>query len=253
MKKTIIAIILFTTFIICYDMLSTPNLHSDSAVDLMTEIQKTDIAGMGVIVAISNGTVSIDVHEYWNGYYPSNLLHLANAYSEPFIEETNPFPDLIGKTAVFFAVTNDCKTIVDFDEINFRWHGWDLVNCVSNAGEFCYPRFYTSSCPTWFVLENNDSYRLSYLSNITQSVFHSRDRLQYYTALRDAIRPDESGTNPYRDMSKLPLFDLIHESNETNLVIMLNDPLLAMRFRKSALSVLKRDYNWSQTNTVPVP
>jgi len=69
--------------------------------------------------------------------------------------------------------------------------------------------------------------------------------------LRDAIKSDESGEQPYKGMSFNPMWQIIWTNDETNLVQALYDPLLAHRFRSDALHELKTRFGWSETNTVP--
>jgi hypothetical protein len=111
---------------------------------------------------------------------------------------------------------------------------------LTNSGAACAPQFYDAESPAWFVLDKNADARVSILSNITESIFYTHDIMQFYAAMRDALKPDESGEYPYNDMAKGTLLDIMPNTSETNLVFMLNDPLLAPRMRRSALSWLKK-------------
>ena len=123
--------------------------------------------------------------------------------------------------------------------------------CLTNNGGFCSPKFIWSDPPTWFALEPDDAEHLSFYSNIVESIIVGKDRELLYTTLRDAIKSDESGEQPYKGMSFNPMWQIIWTNDETNLVQALYDPLLAHRFRSDALHELKTRFGWSETNTVP--
>jgi hypothetical protein len=216
-------------------------------------IQVSDFAGIGTIVAISNNAMTVAVSNMWLGSLPSGEVTLDHAYLSQENDEPVPFPELHGKPVVFFGVTNNGKSKTTHGEGRYIFFDWDLALNLTNSGAACAPRFYDAQSPAWFVLETNAAARISILSNITDSIFYTRDIMQFYAAMRDALKTDESGEYPYGDMSKLPLLDIMPNTSEANLVFMLNDPLLAPRIRRSALSWLKRDYGWPATNTVPVP
>jgi hypothetical protein len=215
---------------------------------------------MGTVTAASNSVLSVAVSEYWLGGFAQTNISIQNAYTEFFYESQdppvinpNPFLNLPGKKVVFFGVTNEWKHLSCGTNHADRLFDWELPNCLTNGGAEVAPKFYDIYMPTWFVVESNTSARVSFLSNITDCVFFSRDKTQFYRTLRDAIKVDQGGEFPYRHMSISPMVETIYDAAETNLVEMLNDPLLAPRFRATALHNLKKRYNWPATNTVPVP
>ena len=227
--------------------------YAGVAHDAVSRIQFSDFAGIGTIVAISNNAMTVAVSNMWLGCLPSDEVTFDYAYLTPENEEPDPFPWLAGNPVVFFGVTNDVKSRITHGEGRYMFFDWNLTLDLTNSGSACAPRFYDAQSPAWFVLDTNVAARVSFLSNITDSIFYTRDIMQFYTAMRDALKHDESGEYPYGEMAKSPLLDIMPNTSETNLVFMLNDPLLAPRMRRSALSWLKKDYGWSATNTVPVP
>lgn len=109
--------------------------------------------------------------------------------------------------------------------------------------------------PTWFALETNDVEHIHFFSNIVESVVKSRDRRLFYTTTRDAIKARESGDPDerlYWAMSFWPLLEFIwEETEEANLVEMINDPLLTRKLRVRAMGQLKKRFGWPATNTIP--
>ncbi len=118
---------------------------------------------------------------------------------------------------------------------------------------YCPPKFVYPNPPTWYALETNDVDHLNFFSNLVESIVIARDKGLLYTTLRDAIKSDETGADPYETMSVLTMRELFWVDSETNLVKALYDPLLAPRFRRHALFQLKRRFDWPATNTVPEP
>lgn len=235
---------------------------ADLAAELMNAIQYSDIAGVGSIEGLSNTVMTIHVGNYWLGGGSNGLLSIANSGEwnpqlmpppasgiEPVYSEDKR-PGILGKTVVFFAMTNEWKTsslqlrsLTEFD--------WELVNSFTNIGPACAPRFFDLACTPWFVMETNDVAHLAFFSNITQNLFYTRDRRQFYRELRDVLKPDLSCDPFYKAMTSKPMTDLLWSSDETNLVEALHDTLLAPRFRRHALWTLKQRFGWPATNTVP--
>ncbi len=75
----------------------------------------------------------------------------------------------------------------------------------------------------------------------------------FYSTLRDAVKPDETGAAPCKTMSHLALMELTWTSSESNLVTMVNDPLLFPKMRRHALFQLKKRLDWPATNKIPEP
>jgi hypothetical protein len=229
--------------------------YAGIASDAVERIQVSDFAGVGTIVAISNYTMTVAVSNMWLGSLPSGEVTLDNAHCFGRNEADEPveFLEFCGNPIVFFGVTNDRKSRIVHDRSAYMFFDWNLTHNLTNSGAACAPRFYDSLSPAWFLLDDNAAARISILSNITDSIFYTRDIMQLYSAMRDALKPDESGEYPYGDMAKAPLLEIIHNTSETNLVAMLNDTLLAPRLRRIALGQLKRRFDWPATNTVPMP
>jgi hypothetical protein len=249
-----------TIFLFALSVLLAPasngrEFYAGDVDDAITRIQLSDFAGIGTIVAISNRAMTVAVSNMWLGSLPSGEVTLDKAHALAQSENGEPyiFPDFTGNPVVFFGVTNDRKSRIMHDNSSYMFFDWNLTLNLTNSGAACAPRFYDSQSPAWFVLDENAAARVSILSNITDSIFYTRDIMQFYAAMRDALQPDESGEYPYREMAKLALIDVLHNASETNLVAMLNDPLLAPRLRRIALGQLKRRFGWPATNTVPAP
>ena len=220
----------------------------------LERIQVSDFAGIGTIIDIRDDAMTVAVSNMWLGSLPVGEITLDHANGT--VSETgepNTFPELYGNPVVFFGVTNTGKSRIVYDRSSYMFFDWNLTLNLTNSGAACAPRFYDAGSPAWFPLDTNASARISFLSNITDSIFYTRDIMQLYTAMRDALKPDESGEYPYSEMAKSPLLEIIHSTSETNLVVMLNDSLLSPRLRRIALGQLKRRFNWPATNTVPVP
>lgn len=231
-------------------------------VEFLNVIQYSDIAGIGTIEALSNTVMTVKVDHYWLGSSDTNILSVNNSGEwNPQLKppafsgdmptyEQDRRPAMLGKVVVFFALTNEWKSsslplrsLTEFD--------WNLVQSFTNAGPSCPPKFYDLYCAPWFTIETNDIEHATFLSNITQCIFFSRDRQQFYRELRNVLKPDLSCSPVYKAMTFMPMTDLLWDSDETNLVEALNDPLLAPRFRYDALWTLQKRFCWSETNTVP--
>ncbi|MGI5870211.1 MAG: hypothetical protein ACOX9C_12315 [Kiritimatiellia bacterium] len=235
---------------------------ANPAAELMSSIQYSDIAGVGTIEGLSNAVMTINVNNYWLGEGPAGLLTIANSGDwepqlmpppapgiEPVYSEDKR-PGMMGKTVVFFAMTNEWKTS-SLQLRSFTEFDWGLVNSFTNIGPACAPRFFDIGCTPWFVVETNDVDRLAFFSNITHNIFYTRNRRDFYRELRDILKPDLSCDSFYKAMASKPMADLLWSSEETNLVEALHDPLLAPRFRRHALWTLKKRFDWPATNTVP--
>lgn len=237
---------------------------NSSPAEYLNVIQYSDIAGIGTIEAMSNTVMTVKVDAYWLGSLGTNIMSVDNSGEwEPQLKppafsgdiptlDIDRRPTMLGKTVVFFAMTNEWKcsslplrSLTEFD--------WNLVQSFTNVGPSCSPKFYDLYCAPWFTIETNEIEHASFLSNITQCIFFSRDRQQFYRELRDVLKPDLSCDLFYKAMTFMPMTDLLWDSDETNLVEALNDPLLAPRFRCDALLTLQKRFDWPATNTVPEP
>lgn len=213
--------------------------------------QHADLAGFGELVDTGDNALVIDVKVFWAGSFPTNPITINNAFDEWTDDMLEGLPDVFsGKHVVFFAMTNEWKATVP---PQLPTSGVILDNSVviTNSGDFCAPKFVMGDPPTWFTLETNDVAHLAFFSNIVASIVIARDRDRLYTTLRDVIKADESVEQPYRAMSFMPLWQLFWTGEEPELVVALNDPLLAPRLRKDALFQLQKRFGWSATNTVP--
>jgi hypothetical protein len=253
--KHIKTICLLALSALCATLSHGQGFYAGSTRYAVDNIQVSDFAGIGTIVAISNYTMTVAVSNMWLGSLPSEEVTLANAhiFARDETGEPETFPEFHGKPVVFFGVANDEKTTMEYNGHMFKFFDWNVTQYLTNSGSACAPRFFDAQSPAWFVLDTNAAARVSILSNITDSIFYTRDAMQLYSTMRDALKPDESGERPYGDMAKLTLLGLILDAPETNLVVMLNDPTLAPRMREHALWQLKKHFDWSATNTVPVP
>lgn len=226
-------------------ILSSP--LSDPTADLfyLKGFQYSDVAGAGTVVGLYKDSFLIDVKDYWVGSFNTNPVTIHGA--GPLLDSTS---DYQGKFLVFFAMTNVWKSAVPPRPL-MESMIWDSSVTFTNLDGYCAPKFVSRNPPTWFVLETNDVEHLAFFSNIVNSTVVEKDIDLLYTTLRDAIKNDESGEQPYKSMSFMPLWELTWRVDETNLIEMLYDPLLATKFRQSALSQLIKRYDWPATNTVP--
>jgi len=227
---------------------------------LLNEIQNADIAGVATFVSLSEFRIEVDVKQWWLGSLSSNRFEIATytdlasyynqidkASTYVWIAESNT-----GREIVFFAVTNILK-LSSSQRPEYFTYDWDYAQSFTNALYPCPPILMPPLNPPMFLIDTNSDKQLHALSNITESVFFTRDRMQFYRGLRDAMGVDVRKNDPYWNMSRYPLRRMVYEEPETNLVIMVNDPLLFPPYRESALNRLIRDFNWSSTNTVPFP
>ena len=236
----------------CFVSAHAMTLYS-SLVDPTTEtrylklFQYADIAGVGTAIAHYDNSLVIDVSCYWVGSFGTNpvIINRAGALSS----STNYYE---GKTIVFFAMTNEWKAAVPTRPL-LESIIWDDSVTFTNLDGYCQPKFVCDDPPTWFSLDTNDIEHVVFFSNIVRSIVIGKDRDVLYTTLRDAVKSDESGEQPYKGMSFMPLWELSWSDSETNLVEMLNDSHLAPRLRGRALFQLQKRFGWPATNTVPEP
>ncbi len=249
LKKMLVAYFLFIYAL---------NLRASSSVSIeethyLKAFQYADVVGVGTVVGHHDNSLVIDVNNYWTGSFATNPVAIDGAFSEwtddMLANATNCYS---GKSIVFFAMTNEWKSAAPKRPKN-EYLILDTGVCLTNIDGFCAPKFIWSDPPTWFALETNDEEHLVFYSNIVQSIVVTKDRSRLYTTLRDAIKSDESGEQPYKGMSFRPLWELLWTADETNLVKALYDPLLAPRFRSDALFQLQKRFGWPATNTVPEP
>lgn len=209
--------------------------------------QYADVAGVGTAIGHDGNSFIIDVKSYWAGSFATNPVPIDGAGM--LSNSTNYYQ---GKNIVFFAMTNEWKSAVPTRPLQESII-WDQSVTFTNLDGYCPPKFVSDDPPTWFVLETNDVEHLAYFSNIVKSIVIAKDRDLLYTTLRDAVKSDESGAQPYKGMSFMPLWELTWRDDEKNLVEMLYDPLLTPRLRGRALFQLQKRFGWSETNTVPEP
>ena len=231
----------------------------------LTMIQKSDLAGLATIVTAdpTNLIFEIDVKQWWLGSWPTNRFSIYNAYEEgQYYDERidyykwsgwNPM-EKIGCDVVFFAMTNIYKRNSSPEPGSFAYD-WNYARTFTNSYEACPPTFVSPSCPTVFLLDTDYDYRVNLLSNITYSLFFTGDKMQLYRGLRDAYGVEGKSIGSYRAIGQYPLRFMTYRNDfpESDYVTMLNDPLLYPQYRTNVLSSLIQDYNWSPTNTVPVP
>ena len=240
-------------------------LREMDAGDLFPIIQHSDLAGLATIVSTNptNMTLEVDVKQWWLGSWPTNRLNFLNSFIEcPDFEEPSYIKNLHGwnpleKTGcdiVFFAVTNEFKVNSSPYPDPFTYD-WNYAQTFTNVYNECSPQFMYDHCPTVFILETNYDYYLNVLSNITYSLFITRDKMQLYRGLRDAYGVDGNNESTYKVVGRHPLRTMMYHETfpENDYITMLNDPLLFPQYRTNSLKRLIRDYNWSPTNTVPVP
>ncbi len=215
--------------------------------------QYADVVGVGKAVGQYEDALVINVEKFWTGSFSTNPVTIHQAFGDwsdgiPR-DNTNYYA---GKNIVFFATTNEVKfAISSHPKYDYLILDWSVT--FTNRYGYCPPKFVWSDPPTWFALDANDEEHLVFYSNIVESIVVSKDRNLLYKTLRDAIKSDESGEQPYKGMSFMPLWQIIWTDNETNLVNVLYDPFLAPRFRSDALYELKKRFDWPATNTVPEP
>ena len=234
-----------------------PALHVDYAGPDETvhikSFQYADVAGVGKAIGQHDDALVIDVERLWMGSFTTNPISIYQAFSDwsdgiPR-DNTNYYA---GKNIVFFATTNELKNTVPLRPRNEYLIMDNTVSFTNHYG-YCSPKFVYPNPPTWYALETNDVEHLAFFSNLVESIVIGRNRNLLYTTLRDAIKSDETGSDPYKTMSGLTMQELFWTDDETNLVQALYDPLLAPRFRRHALSQLKMRFGWPATNTVPEP
>ena len=256
-------------------VLSDKRLHVDyfqmDPHDLLNMIQYSDLAGLATIVSANptNMTLGVDVKQWWLGSWPTNRFEIHNAdVGHPGFEE---YPDLkfpgyicelydwnplekTGYDIVFFAMTNEFKQNSSMPPPHLTYD-WNYAQTFTNSFYESPPSFMHTGAPTVFLLDENYDYYLNVLSNITYSIFITRDKMQFYRGLRDAWGVDGKSEMSYRLMARFPLRYMMHHETfpEGDYITMLNDQLLFPTYRTNALKRLIRDYNWSPTNTVPVP
>ena len=236
-----------------------------NASDMLPIIQHSDLAGLATIISANptNCTFEIDVKQWWLGSWQTNRFELCNADTGvPDFEDRSYINRLYGwhpseKTGcdiVFFAVTNMYK-VNSSPYPNPITYDWNYAQTFTNASDECPPRFMCEHGPSVFLLETNYDYYLNVLSNITYSIFITRDKMQLYRGLRDARGVDGNGEISYRSMAHFPLRSMMYHETfpEEDYITMLNDPLLLPVYRTNALHRLIDDYKWSRTNAVPEP
>ena len=233
--------------------------------ELLSYIQYADLAGVATITSVgeTNKAFEVEVKQWWLGSLTSNRFEIANIDIWDLGQEEHcviyqlqkwlPISN-VGLDIVFYAMTNEWKETSSL-EPRFLWFDWNFAQSFTNFGPVCFPTFVDSSVPTMFLVDTNSNFHVNILSNITQSIFISRDRMQLYRALRDAWGVEGKKSNEYAFMAWIPLRFMMYNENfsEPNYVEMKNDPLLYPWYRTNALNRLISDFGWSPTNTVPVP
>ena len=240
-NKTLLACFLSAVTMTLYSTVRDPIAETR----YLKGFQYSDVAGVGTAIGLNGNSLVIDVKNYWLGSFSTNPVTIDGAGL--LVDSTNYYQ---GKNIVFFAMTNEWKSAVPTRPL-LESIIWDSSVIFTNLDGYCSPKFVCDDPPTWFALETNDVQHLAFFSNIVKSIVIAKDRDLLYTTLRDAVKSDESGEQPYKGMSFMPLWELTWRDDETNLVKMLNDPLLTPKFRQSALSQLKKRFDWPATNTVP--
>lgn len=242
--------------IVCSVLKSMAVVDPTAETRYLTAFQYADFAGEGKVVGHYDDTLVIDVNNYWVGSFTTNPVPITGAFSDWTTKEvvengTNYFK---GRKVVFFAMTNEWKTAV-YGRTGDSGIIWNSGMILTNFGGYCSPKFVWHYPPTWFALETNDVEHIHFFSNIVESVVKSRDRRLFYTTTRDAIKARESGDPDerlYWAMSFWPLLEFIwEETEEANLVEMINDPLLTRKLRVRAMGQLKKRFGWPATNTIP--
>jgi len=265
-----------STLIVCITMLFIfvfiAKTHLDRyepyPTELINVIQYSDLAGLGTLMSFgeTNDTLEVEVKQWWLGSWPTNRLEIGNLdyemwdankfYSVPcFYDWVNP--SSIGRDIVFFAMTNEYKWNSSPRPNPFSFD-WNFTQTFTNAGPISTPVFYYLLGTPLFLVDTNSNFYVNALSNITESIFISRDKMQFYRGLRDAWGIEGNKIKPlnlYQCMARFPFMLLLghNDFTESERVEMLNDPLLFPPYRTNALNRLIRDFNWSPTNTVPFP
>ena len=215
--------------------------------------QYADVAGVGKAIGQHDDALVIDVERFWMGSFTTNPVSIYQAFGEwsdgISRDNTNYYA---GKNIVFFATTNEVKFAIS-SHPKYDYLIMDSSVSFTNRYGYCLPKFVYPNPPTWYALETNDVEHLAFFSNLVESIVIGRNRNLLYMTLRDAIKSDETGSDPYKTMSALTMRELFWTDDETNLVQALYDPLLAPRFRRHALFQLKKRFGWPETNTVPEP
>jgi len=236
-----------------------PDIH-----DLLQIIQCSDLAGVATLLAITNAAIEVDVKQWWLGSLSTNRFEIDNIDFQMFDDYDPDYvhfhfswltPDKIGRDIVFFAVTNQWKhNSSHLPTWNFSYD-WNYTQTFTNATDVCPPIVMPYYNPPLFLVDTNSNHYVNVLSNITYSMFITRDKMQLYRGLRDAWGVDGKGAQPYRFMARHPLRYMMAFENfpEADYIEMLNDTLLFPYYRTNALNRLIRDFNWSPTNTVPFP
>ncbi|MGI5870144.1 MAG: hypothetical protein ACOX9C_11970 [Kiritimatiellia bacterium] len=213
-------------------------------------LKRSDIAGIGRILDVSDNVLRMEVDHYWLGSQGTNVIEIERA----FLEACPDLDSIVGNAAVFFAMTNKWKNPphsstlpVDFED------SWEFSFALTNCGPACPPRFAPANAPPLFIIGSNDVEVVNFFSNFVESVFITRDHGLYYRTLRDALRSESSAMLECRSMSFLPMFSILSHGSETNLVEMLYDPLFPNQYRYNTLFQLQKKYGWPATNTVPEP
>jgi hypothetical protein len=215
-------------------------------------LKQSHIAGIGKALDLGDGVLNMEVDHYWLGDQGTNVIEIQQAF-RVCLPGTN---SIIGRTAVFFAVTNEWEgpfyipspnLPADFED------SWEYSLALTNCGPVCAPRFISREFPSLFIMGSNDVEVVNFCSNFVESVFVTRDHGLYYRTLRDALRSQSLSMKEFAGMSVLPMFSVTSRASETNLVEMLYDPLLIDFFRKDALFYLQKRHGWPATNTVPEP
>jgi hypothetical protein len=220
---------------------------------LLMGIQYSDLAGVATLHTVTNEDLVVSVKNWWLGGYPSNQFVIAGSDCRGIEEAYGWSPtNAIGRDIVFFAVTNEWKQGLAHIPDDGRLD-WDFAQSFTEFGPSCAPKLYSPVTPPIFLVDTNMIEYVSVLSNLTQSVFITRDRVQLYHSLRDAYGTGNSGVQPYRTMAWRPLYWLSYQGTETEVVEMLGDPLLHQRYRRQALFQLKTRFGWPENSTVPEP
>jgi len=233
---------------------------------LLEIIQCSDLAGVATLLSITNGTIEVDVKQWWLGSLSTNRFeidnigfHMFEIYDPDYVHFHFSWltPDKTGRDIVFFAVTNEWKHNSSRSPTEGLIYDWNYTQTFTNATDACPPIVMPYYNPPLFLVDTNSNYYVNVLSNITYSMFITRDKMQLYRGLRDAWGVDGKSEHPYRLMARFPLRHMIASNNEgfveSDYVEMLNDPLLFPSYRTNVLKRLIRDYNWSPTNSVPFP
>lgn len=210
-------------------------------------IQYSDLAGVATIQNAEGSSLTINVKTWWLGEWGTNTFALE--FSSQEFEKTRGWSPgcEIGKDVVFFAVTNAFKG----NALVAKGTGelqWNFAQSFTNSGPACTPRFVMPTDPLLYLVDTNHLERVNVLSNITQSVFITRDQMQLYRALRDGYNTD---TPLYKGMSVFPLGSLIFNASESNLIEMASDAQLSPGYRLRATQILQQKYGWTPTNAIP--